>query len=78
VVFEDEAVAEIARMAEEVNDRTENIGARRLHTLMECLLEDILFDAPDMKERRTVIDKKYVEDKLKEIKDDEDLSRYIL
>jgi ATP-dependent HslUV protease ATP-binding subunit HslU len=78
VVFEDDAVAEIARMAEEVNDKTENIGARRLHTLMECLLEDILFDAPDMKERRTVIDKKYVEDKLKEIKDDEDLSRYIL
>jgi ATP-dependent HslUV protease ATP-binding subunit HslU len=78
VVFEDDAVAEIARMAEEVNEKTENIGARRLHTLMECLLEDILFDAPDMKERRTVIDKKYVEDKLKDIKDDEDLSRYIL
>ena len=78
VVFEDDAVAEIARMAEEVNEKTENIGARRLHTLMECLLEDILFDAPDMKERRTVIDKKYVEDKLKDIKDDEDMSRYIL
>jgi ATP-dependent HslUV protease ATP-binding subunit HslU len=78
VVFEDDAVAEIARMAEEVNNKTENIGARRLHTLMERLLEDILFDAPDMQERRIFIDKKYVEDKLKDIKDDEDLSRYIL
>ena len=78
VVFEDDAVSEIARMAQEVNDRTENIGARRLHTLMERLLEDVLFDAPDMKEQRMTIDKTYVEDKLKEIKDDEDLSRYIL
>jgi ATP-dependent HslUV protease ATP-binding subunit HslU len=78
VVFEDDAVSELARMAEEVNNKTENIGARRLHTLMECLLEDILFDAPDMQAKRIVIDKKYVEDKLKDIKDDEDLSRYIL
>jgi ATP-dependent HslUV protease ATP-binding subunit HslU len=78
VVFEDEAVSAIARMAEEVNNRTENIGARRLHTLMERLLEDILFDAPDIKESKVVIDNKYVEDKLKDIKDDEDLSRYIL
>ncbi len=78
VVFEDEAVEEIARIAEEVNNMTENIGARRLHTVMEFLLEDILFDAPDIKEKRIVIDKKYVEDKLKDIIDDEDLSRYIL
>ena len=78
VVFEDNAVAEIARMAEEVNDRTENIGARRLHTLMERLLEDILFEAPDMKAKRIVIDKSYVETRLKDIKDNEDLSRYIL
>ena len=78
VVFEDDAVSEIARMAEEVNNKTDNIGARRLHTLMERLLEDILFDAPDMPTKRVVIDKKYVEDKLKDIKDDEDLSRYIL
>jgi len=78
VVFEDEAVDEIAAIAEEVNERTENIGARRLHTLMECLLEDILFDAPDMARQRLVIDRKYVQDKLKDIKDDEDLSRYIL
>ena len=78
VVFEDIAVSEIARMAEEVNDRTENIGARRLHTLMERLLEDILFEAPDMKNKRIVIDKTYVETRLKDIKDNEDLSRYIL
>ena len=78
VIFEDDAVADLARMAEEVNDRTENIGARRLHTLMERLLEDILFDAPDMKTKRIVIDKTYVEDRLKDIKDNEDLSRYIL
>jgi ATP-dependent HslUV protease ATP-binding subunit HslU len=78
VVFEDEAIEEIARIAEEVNNMTENIGARRLYTLMECMLEDILFEAPDMREKKIVIDKKYVEDKLKDIKDDEDLSRYIL
>ena len=78
VVFKNEAVEEIARIAEEVNNVTENIGARRLYTLMECLLEDILFEAPDMEEKRVVIDKTYVEDKLKDIKDDEDLRRYIL
>ncbi|MBU1162567.1 MAG: ATP-dependent protease ATPase subunit HslU [Proteobacteria bacterium] len=81
VVFEDNAVAEIARIAEEVNNLTENIGARRLHTLMECMLEDILFGASDIKEakdRKIVIDGQYVIDKLKDIKDDEDLRRYIL
>lgn len=78
VVFEDDAIVEISRIAEEVNNLTENIGARRLHTVMERLLEDILFDAPDMKEKRKVINKKYVDDKLGDIKDDEDLSRYIL
>ncbi|MEJ2729168.1 MAG: ATP-dependent protease ATPase subunit HslU [Deltaproteobacteria bacterium] len=78
VVFEDDAVETIAKIAEEVNSRTENIGARRLHTVMERLLEDILFDAPDVQDKRMVIDKGYVESKLKDIKDDEDLSRYIL
>ena len=78
VVFKDDAVAAIASIAEEVNNRTENIGARRLHTVMERLLEDILFDAPDMKKKRMVIDEDYVEVKLKDIKEDEDLSRYIL
>ncbi|MBW1940131.1 MAG: HslU--HslV peptidase ATPase subunit, partial [Deltaproteobacteria bacterium] len=78
VVFEDSAVEDISRIAEEVNSRTENIGARRLHTLMECLLEDILFEAPDMKGEKVVIDAEYVESKLKDIVKDEDLSRYIL
>jgi ATP-dependent HslUV protease ATP-binding subunit HslU len=78
IVFEDDSVEEIARIAEDVNRMTENIGARRLHTLMECLLEDVLFDAPDMEEKRVVVDKNYVIEKLKNISDNEDLSRYIL
>ncbi len=78
LVFEDAAVNKIAEIAEEVNTTTENIGARRLHTLMECLLEDILFDAPDMQQKKVAIDATYVVEKLKDIKDDEDLSRYIL
>jgi ATP-dependent HslUV protease ATP-binding subunit HslU len=78
ITFESSATEEIARIAEEVNSHTENIGARRLHTIMECLLEDILFDAPDMKCRDIVIDAKAVLNKLKDIKDNEDLSRYIL
>ena len=77
-VFEDDAIERIAAIAEEVNASTENIGARRLHTLMECLLEDVLFDAPDMPSKRIVIDAAYVDDKLQHIKEDEDLSRYIL
>lgn len=78
ISFTDDAVEEISRIAEEVNTATENIGARRLHTLMEYLLEDILFDAPDVAEKKVVIDKAHVENKLKDIKENEDLSRYIL
>jgi ATP-dependent HslUV protease ATP-binding subunit HslU len=78
VVFTDDAIECIASIAEEVNNMTENIGARRLHTIMECLLEDVLFDAPDMKGEKVTIDKVYVNEKLQDIKDDEDLSRYIL
>ncbi len=78
VSFEDGAVEEICRIAEEVNTVTENIGARRLHTLMEYLLEDILFDAPDLGTKQIVIDRAFVENKLKDIKEDEDLSRFIL
>ncbi len=78
LTFTDAAVKRIAAIAEEVNGRTEDIGARRLHTLMECLLEDILFDAPDMAEKRIVIDADFVDGKLRGIKDNEDLSRYIL
>ncbi len=76
--FEKPAIEEIAKIAEEVNTKTENIGARRLHTIMECLLEDILFEAPDLSKKKIKITKKFVQDKLKDIKDDEDLSRYIL
>ena len=78
VVFEDDAVSEVARIAEDVNQRTENIGARRLHTLMERLLEDLLFDAPDVQDKRQIIDRRYVADKLNDIVQDEDLTRYIL
>ena len=76
--FTDDAVKMIAAIAEEVNTRTENIGARRLHTLMERLLEDILFDAPDIESKNIEIDREYVLSHLQSIKDDEDLSRYIL
>ena len=78
VSFDDEAVENIAQVAEDVNNHTENIGARRLHTLMEHLLEDILFDAPDIDDKDIVIEKAYVDNKFKDIRDDEDLSRYIL
>lgn len=78
LVFEDDAVEKIADIAQQVNERTENIGARRLHTLMECLLEDVLFDAPEDCDKHIVISAAYVEDRLDEIKEDEDLSRYIL
>jgi ATP-dependent HslUV protease ATP-binding subunit HslU len=76
--FEDEAVADIAGFAETVNNQTENIGARRLHTLMEHLLADLLFDAPDMTDKKIVIDTKFVDEKLTDVKQDQDLSRYIL
>jgi ATP-dependent HslUV protease ATP-binding subunit HslU len=78
LVFEGDAVSAIAEIATEVNERTENIGARRLHTVMERLLDDILFDAPDVADTRIVIDASYVRDRLESIKEDEDLSRYIL
>ncbi|MEN6469131.1 MAG: ATP-dependent protease ATPase subunit HslU [Smithella sp.] len=76
--FTEDAVEQIAEVATIVNERTENIGARRLYTIMETLLEDISFDAPDLEEKKIVIDAKYVEEKLDNIVEDEDLSRYIL
>ncbi len=76
--FTQEAVEKIANIAVEVNSTTENIGARRLHTLMEKLLEDILFEAPDVDEKTIVIDADFVENQLKDIVQDQDLSRYIL
>jgi ATP-dependent HslUV protease ATP-binding subunit HslU len=76
--FTEDAVEQIAEVATVVNERTENIGARRLYTIMETLLEDISFDAPDLEEKKIVIDARYVEEKLDNIVEDEDLSRYIL
>lgn len=78
VSFDDEAVREIARVATLVNDQTENIGARRLHTVLTTLLEEVLFDLPDSKLKRIRITKKMVSDKLDSIMADKDLSRYIL
>ncbi len=77
-IFTDDAIAEIAEVAAMVNERTENIGARRLYTIMETLLDEISFDAPDMTERELTIDAAYVRDRLCDIVEDEDLTRYIL
>ncbi len=78
LTFTDDAIEEIAVVAEEVNDRSENIGARRLYTIIEHLLSDLSFDAPDADPKKAVIDRAYVQQGLKEIVQDEDLSRYIL
>jgi ATP-dependent HslUV protease ATP-binding subunit HslU len=76
--FEKEAIEEITDIAQKVNEMTENIGARRLYTVMERLLDDISFSAPDMKEKQIVITRQYVRDKLGEFLQKDDLSRYIL
>jgi len=76
--FEQPAIEEITDIAQRINEMTENIGARRLYTVMEKLLEDISFSAPDMEEKRMVITKDYVRQKLGEFLEKEDLSRYIL
>jgi ATP-dependent HslUV protease ATP-binding subunit HslU len=76
--FTPDAIAEIAEIATLVNQRTENIGARRLHTILERMLDEISFDAPDRLEKKVQVDARYVRDKLSEIIKDEDLSRYIL
>ncbi|MGC1402444.1 MAG: ATP-dependent protease ATPase subunit HslU [Thermodesulfobacteriota bacterium] len=78
LTFLPEAVAEIARIAFNVNQRTENIGARRLHTIMERLLDDLSFEASDQAEKSCTITAEYVRDKLSAIEENEDLSRYIL
>ncbi|MBQ9634261.1 MAG: ATP-dependent protease ATPase subunit HslU [Schwartzia sp.] len=78
LTFTDDAIHRIAQMACEVNEQTENIGARRLHTLMEKLLEQISFDAPELEEKNIIIDAEYVEKKLSEITESRDLSRFIL
>jgi ATP-dependent HslUV protease ATP-binding subunit HslU len=76
--FTEDGIAEIASIAAQVNTSMENIGARRLHTVMERLLEDISFEAPDLENKKVVIDAAYVRQKLGDIVKDEDLSRYIL
>jgi len=76
--FTEEALSEIARFAFRVNEGTENIGARRLHTIMERVLDEISFNAPDMKEKEVKVDADYVRKMLADIVKDQDLSRYIL
>jgi ATP-dependent HslUV protease ATP-binding subunit HslU len=78
LVYEDDAVEEVAQIAHDVNSRTENIGARRLHTVMEKLLDDVSFNAHGLKGQQIAITKQYVREKLEDIVKDEDLSRYIL
>ncbi len=76
--FADDAIVEIAKIAAQVNENAENIGARRLHTIMEKLLEEISFEGPDLKKKTVKIDAVYVRKMLAEIVKDQDLSRYIL
>ena len=76
--FTDEGIDALAEIADRVNENTENIGARRLHTILEKVLEDLLYDAPEAVSGKVIIDRQYIESKLKDIVQDEDLSRFIL
>ena len=76
--FTDDAVEEIARTAMQVNEQTENIGARRLHTIMEKILDKVSFEAPNLKKKSVQVDVDYVREQLADIIKDQDLSRYIL
>ena len=78
LIFTDDAIDRLAEMTEEINKNTENIGARRLHTLVEKLLEDISFEGGELKEKRQKIDAAYVDKKLNELIEDRDLRQYIL
>ena len=78
LIFSDDAIAEIAEYAFDVNENMENIGARRLHTIIEKLIEDISFNAPELTGQKIVIDREMVKGTLKEIIDNNDLSKYIL
>ena len=78
LTFTEDAIHRIADFATRVNERTENIGARRLHTVMEKLLDEISFEGPDLVNKRVTIDAEYVEKMLADIVKNEDLSRYIL
>ncbi|WP_456464954.1 ATP-dependent protease ATPase subunit HslU [Persephonella sp.] len=76
--FTDDAIETIAQIAEEVNEKTENIGARRLHTILEKIMEDYSFEAPELKGQYIIIDQKVVKQKLENVIQSEDLTRYIL
>ncbi|HSG31217.1 MAG TPA: ATP-dependent protease ATPase subunit HslU [Thermodesulfobacteriota bacterium] len=76
--FTDDAIIRLAELAEEVNETTENIGARRLHTILEKILEEISFDAPDIHDTEFRVDSEYIKNKISDIVKDRDLSRYIL
>lgn len=78
LIFDTEAIEEIAKISFEVNERTENIGARRLHTVMEKLVEEVSFEAPDVAPKQIIITAEYVQERLKHIVKDVDLSRFIL
>jgi ATP-dependent HslUV protease ATP-binding subunit HslU len=78
ITFDAKAVEAIARIAADVNERMENIGARRLHTVMEKLLDELSFEAPDIGPQQITITANYVEERLRDILSHEDLSRYIL
>jgi len=78
ISFTSDAIGEVAKTASLVNDRTENIGARRLHTIMTTLLEDVMFRIPDLDSKKVKVTRKMVRDTLQSIVKDEDLSRYIL
>jgi ATP-dependent HslUV protease ATP-binding subunit HslU len=78
LVFTDDAIATVARFAAKVNEHTENIGARRLHTILEKVLEEISFEAPEMKKKTVKVDATYVQKQLADIVKDQDLSRYML
>jgi ATP-dependent HslUV protease ATP-binding subunit HslU len=78
LTFTEDALEEISSFAARVNENTENIGARRLHTILEKLLEDVSFDGPDLKKKTVKVDAAYVRKQLAEIVKDQDLSRYIL
>jgi ATP-dependent HslUV protease ATP-binding subunit HslU len=78
LLFEDEAIRAMSQIAAEVNENTENIGARRLHTVLERVLEELSFTAPELAEQQFVVTADYVQRQLSEISRDEDLSRFIL
>ena len=76
--FDDDSIRELSRIAADVNSRTENIGARRLHTIMELLLEEVSFNAPDLDGQTIPVTEAYVQERLHDVVEDQDLTRYIL